>query len=152
MFGLKWSLQQKQPSNTGTVSARFICASSTSTGTLSHKQMVTVCSIVGTLYTDIKNGTVLFTVELRTTDRPLASRLLCNRQISKDEVRIADALLMQFCHLFEVLYRPQAVTPNIHLHAHLADCIEDYGLMSDFWLFSLFWVMNLQLFNKGTIN
>ena len=60
----------------------------------SHKRTVTICSIVGTLYTDIKNG----------------------------------------------------------LHAHLADCIEDYGLMSDFWLFSLFWVMNLQSFNRGTIN
>ena len=66
----------------------------------------------------------------------LASRLLCKRQISKDEVRIADALLMQFCCLFEVLYGPQAVTTNIHLHAHLADCIEDYGPMSNFWLFS----------------
>ena len=43
---------------------------------------------------------------------------------------------MQFCSRFEVLYGPQTVTPNIHFHAHLADCIEDYGLMSNFWVFS----------------
>ena len=61
--------QQKQPSNTGTVSARFIRASGTNTLTPSRKRTVTVCSVVGTLYTDFKNGTVLFTVELRTTDR-----------------------------------------------------------------------------------
>ena len=42
----------------------------TNTGTPSRKRTVTVCSVVGTLYTDFKNDTVLFTVELRTTDRP----------------------------------------------------------------------------------
>ena len=57
----------------------------------------------------------------------LASRLLCKHQLSKDEVRIADALLLQFCRRFEVLYGPEDVTPNIHLHAHWADCIENYG-------------------------
>ena len=41
--------QQKQPSNTGTVSARFIRASSTNTVTLFRKRTVTVCSVVGTL-------------------------------------------------------------------------------------------------------
>ena len=40
----------------------------------------------------------------------LASRLLCTRQLSKDEVRIADALLLQFCRRFEVLYGPEDVT------------------------------------------
>ena len=36
-------------------------------------QTVTVYSVVGTLYTDFKDGTVLFTVELRITDRPSLS-------------------------------------------------------------------------------
>ena len=36
-------------------------------------QTVTVYSVVGTLYTDFKDGTVLFTVELRITDRPSPS-------------------------------------------------------------------------------
>ena len=43
--------------------------SRTNTGTPSRKRTVTICSVVGTLYTDFQNGTVLFTVELRTTDR-----------------------------------------------------------------------------------
>ena len=36
-------------------------------------QTVTVYSVVGTLYTDFKDGTVLFTVQLRITDRPSPS-------------------------------------------------------------------------------
>ena len=27
------------------------------------------------------------------------------------------------------------VTPNIHMHCHLAECIRDYGPLSSFWLF-----------------
>ena len=57
----------------GTISARFIRASGTNTGTPSRKQTVTICSVVVTLYMDFKNGTVLFTVELHTTDRPSPS-------------------------------------------------------------------------------
>ena len=48
---------------------RFIRASGTNTVTPPRRCMVTVCSVVGTLYTDFKNGTVLFTIELHTTDR-----------------------------------------------------------------------------------
>lgn len=66
----------------------------------------------------------------------LASRLLCKRQLSQDDIKVADALLMQFCRRFEVLYGPTAVTPNIYLHAHLVECVRDYGPMSSFWLFS----------------
>ena len=66
----------------------------------------------------------------------LASRLLCKRQLSKDEIKVADSLLLQFCRRFELLYGHEAVTPNIFLHAHLTDCIEDYGPMSTFWLYS----------------
>ena len=60
----------------------------------------------------------------------LASRLLCGRKLSNDEIKLADALLMQFCRKFETLYGNEAVRPNIHLHAHLADCVRDYGPMS----------------------
>ena len=77
----------------------------------------------------------------------LASRLLFKHQLNKDEVRIANALLLQFCCWFEVRYGPEAVTPNIHLYAHLSDCIEDFGPMSNFVSFALnvwmvFLVMN----------
>ena len=43
---------------------------------------------------------------------------------------------MRFCSRFEILYGSATVTPNVHLHAHLCDCISDYGPMSSFWLFS----------------
>ena len=66
----------------------------------------------------------------------LASRLLCRRALSKDDIALADALLLQFCRRFELIYGPHAVTPNIHLHAHLVECVRDYGPMSSFWLFA----------------
>ena len=66
----------------------------------------------------------------------LASRLLCRRHLNMDEVRVADALLLKFCQRFQILYGAEAVTPNIHLHAHLLECVKDYGPMSTFWLFS----------------
>ena len=28
------------------------------------------------------------------------------------------------------------MTPNMHLHTHLVDCILDFGLVCSFWLFS----------------
>lgn len=66
----------------------------------------------------------------------LASRLLCKGVLAGDDIRLADALLLRFCKEFQSLYGPDSVTPNIHLHAHLVDCVRDYGPMSSFWLFS----------------
>lgn len=37
---------------------------------------------------------------------------------------------------FETLYGKKRVTPNMHLHAHLKDCILDFGPIYSFWLFS----------------
>ena len=65
--------QQKQHSSTDTVSPRFSRANGNNTVTPPSVQTVTVYSVVGTLYTDFKDGTVLFTVELRITDRPSQS-------------------------------------------------------------------------------
>ncbi len=28
------------------------------------------------------------------------------------------------------------ITPNMHMHAHLATCVKDYGPLHRFWLFS----------------
>ena len=43
---------------------------------------------------------------------------------------------MQFCRRSERLYGPNIVTPNMHMHAHLASCILDYGPIHGFWLFA----------------
>ena len=45
-------------------------------------------------------------------------------------------MLMDFCKTFEQLYGKQYYTINMHLHAHLMDCIVDYGPVYAFWLFS----------------
>lgn len=66
----------------------------------------------------------------------LACRYLCSRLITKNDIKIADNLLLKFCKSFEQLYGPNAVTPNIHLHCHLRECLLDYGPVYSFWLFS----------------
>ena len=63
--------------------------------------------------------------------------MLCSRQITMEEIERADSLLLEFCKKFEDLYGKQHYTINLHLHAHLKDCILDYGPISAFWLFPL---------------
>ena len=65
-----------------------------------------------------------------------ASRLLSNSRITLDEAEKGHQLLLQFCNRFEQLYGSELVTPNMHLHTHLLDCIKDYGPIYSFWLFS----------------
>lgn len=44
--------------------------------------------------------------------------------------------LVQFLKTYEHLYGTDKVTPNMHFHTHLVDCIKDYGPVYAFWLFS----------------
>ena len=81
----------------------------------------------------------------------LASRLLCKSRLTSDDIKLADAALLRFCREFQSLYGQDSVTPNVHLHAHLMDCIRDYGPMSSFWLFS-FERFNGILGNENTNN
>ena len=66
----------------------------------------------------------------------LASRLLTSRVIRRSEIIEADNLLMNFCTSFQELYGEELVTPNMHLHCHLAECLLDYGPVFSFWCFS----------------
>ena len=65
-----------------------------------------------------------------------AVSLLCQRQITLDELEKGDALLMEFCEVFEKLYGKANYTMNLHLHSHLKECILDYGPVYSFWLFA----------------
>lgn len=38
--------------------------------------------------------------------------------------------------MIEQLYGHDFVTPNMHLHGHLYDCVLDFGPVYSFWLFS----------------
>lgn len=66
----------------------------------------------------------------------LACRKLCRRRVTLLDIQIGDALLMQFCTRYERIYGKDVVTPNMHLHAHLRDCLLDYGPFYGFWCFS----------------
>ena len=66
----------------------------------------------------------------------LAGRKMCSVLISCGNAKVADRLLMEFYQRFESLYGSEYVTPNMHLHCHLYDCILDFGPIYSFWLFS----------------
>ena len=66
----------------------------------------------------------------------LACRLLCQRSISLSQISLADALIVQFCKRFELIYGKNHVTPNMHVHCHLKEVLLDYGPVYGFWLFS----------------
>ena len=66
----------------------------------------------------------------------LASRLLSKRCITANEVSIADRFLLQFCCRVQNLYGDATITPNMHMHGHLADSVLDFGPTASFWLFS----------------
>ena len=61
-----------------------------------------------------------------------ACRILNSPLISLDT---AHELLSGFCKEFERNYGSEAVTPNMHLHVHLTDCIRDFGPVYSFWLY-----------------
>ena len=88
---------------------------------------------LGTIYSHVHavegDGGQKFWVNLlalRTLVRFLcACSYLCKSYISRREVDRADELLVKFCAEFEQLYGKEAVTPNLHMHMHLKDCIQD---------------------------
>ena len=66
----------------------------------------------------------------------LACELLCQPFISQQNLLKADHLLMKFCKTIERVYGIGTITPNMHMHGHLAECINQYGPIASFWLFS----------------
>ena len=51
-------------------------------------------------------------------------------------IQIGDELLVKFCRTVEDLYGSSMITPNMHLHCHLCECILDFGPVYGFWCFS----------------
>ena len=66
----------------------------------------------------------------------LACKSLGKRVLTVDDIELGDRYLMEFCKAFEELYGKDLVTPNIHLHGHLKECLLDYGPFHAFWCFS----------------
>lgn len=66
----------------------------------------------------------------------LACKSLGKRVLSDNDIELGDRHLMDFCRTFEELYGKNLVTPNMHLHGHLKECLLDYGPFHSFWCFS----------------
>ena len=64
-----------------------------------------------------------------------ASVLLRQYKISLSDLAKADKKLLEFCRCFEACYGKGYCTINMHLHAHIKDCILDFGLISAFWAY-----------------
>ncbi|KAJ8651562.1 hypothetical protein O0I10_012870 [Lichtheimia ornata] len=64
-----------------------------------------------------------------------ANRILAKPSLSIDEINEGHKKLQQFCMLYERLYGPDEITPNMHLHMHLRETMLDFGPMYAFWLF-----------------
>ena len=66
----------------------------------------------------------------------LACRRLCRRSLTENDVTVAYLLLVQFCKRVDQIFGHKFVTPNMHLHHHLASCIHDFGPIHAFWLYA----------------
>ena len=66
----------------------------------------------------------------------LACRILCSKQLSMEQILLADVLLLRFCQRTERIFGWKSITPNMHLHCHLRSCIVDYGPLHGFWCYA----------------
>ena len=113
-------------------------------GKLPTKLVSTVASFTAD---ELKNWTALFSIyAMKGTMQEkhlecwrsfvLATRILCSKVLTDTSIRLADQLIIKFCEQFESVYGEEYVTPNMHLHGHLIECLFDYGPIYSFWLFS----------------
>jgi len=66
----------------------------------------------------------------------IACKYLGKKIVTIEDIESGDKYLIAFLKKFEELYGTSAVTPNMHLHGHLKDCLLDYGPFHGFWCFS----------------
>lgn len=57
----------------------------------------------------------------------MACSFLCSPVLTEAKAMLAHSHLLKFCKCFEEIYGIGKVTPNMHLHTHLLDCVLDYG-------------------------
>ena len=65
-----------------------------------------------------------------------ACRLLVRPSITNDDLDEAHTLLQNFCIGVEEEYGQSEITPNMHLHMHLFETVENFGPLYGYWLFS----------------
>ena len=83
-----------------------------------------------------------------------ACKLLSQLMINVSDVGTSHSLLLTFCRDVEKMYGTARVTPNMHMHTRLADCVLDYtGLFMGFGCLVLsvimvYWGIILQITNR----
>jgi len=55
----------------------------------------------------------------------LACRIPCKKELTQDDITVADTLLLRFCKRVRRIYGSSTITPNMHLHAHLAMSVRE---------------------------
>lgn len=65
-----------------------------------------------------------------------ACKLLGKKVVTVDDIEMGDKYLIQFVKNVEQLYGPLAITPNMHPHGHLKECMLAFGPLHGFWCFS----------------
>ncbi len=76
-----------------------------------------------------------------------ACRKICSPVISQDDVT-AHLLFLKYCNTFEDIYSSEAIRPNMHMHCHLQDSVQNFGPVYSFWLFFIRTVQRLAWKNK----
>ena len=66
----------------------------------------------------------------------LACRILCQKELSIEDIERADSYLVRYSQLVEQQYGKESITPNMHMHCHYKDMLPDYGPVHSYWLFS----------------
>jgi len=66
----------------------------------------------------------------------LACQYMSKHVISDVDITRAGGLFIKFGKQFQQLYGKDKVTPNMHLHCHLNECVLDFGPLHAFWCFS----------------
>lgn len=65
-----------------------------------------------------------------------ACRKLVSPIVSDSDAQLADLLYLRFCKHVERKYGELFITPNMHMHCHLLDSVQNFGSVFAFWLFS----------------
>lgn len=66
----------------------------------------------------------------------LACQHMSKHYICRNDIVLADGLFIKFCKQVEILFGKDVITPNMHLHCHMKNCVLDYGPLHAFWCFS----------------
>ena len=66
----------------------------------------------------------------------VACCLLRGPCIKKTNLMVADCKVLHFLKEYQKINGELSTTRNMHLHIHLRECVENYGSIYGFWLFS----------------